>query len=113
MQTLLQSRGRLIFVVCLLVAGYFIYTAVSGYAHSQRISAGQQQAADRVQQFQEQKTYLEAIHKYVASDAYVEQVARRQLGYIREGETPFVVTSPPLDQDQQPSGEWWQRLFPR
>lgn len=113
MRTLLQSRGRLIFLGCILIAGYFVYTAVSGYTHSQRINADREEAAARVEQLQEKKTYLEAIHQYVASDAYVEQVARRQLGYIREGETPFVVTSPPLTEDEQPSGEWWQRLFPR
>ncbi len=113
MQTLFQSRGRLIFFGCILIAGYFVYTAISGYTHSQRINQDRAEAASQVQQLQQQVSYLDAIHKYVASDAYVEQVARRQLGYIREGEIPFVVTSPPLNDDQQPSGEWWERLFPR
>ncbi len=113
MQTLFQSRGRLIFFGCMLLAGYFVYTAVSGYTHSQRIDKGRAEAASDVAQLQQKEAYLEAIHKYVASDAYVEQVARRQLGYIRDGEIPFVVTSPPLDQNQQSSGEWWERLFPR
>jgi cell division protein FtsB len=113
MRTLFQSRGRLIFFGCMLIAGYFVYTAVSGYTHSERINTGREEAAARVQQLQQKESYLEAIHKYVASDAYVEQVARRQLGYIREGEIPFVVTSPPLNDAQQPSGEWWERLFPR
>lgn len=113
MQTLLKSRGRLIFLGCVLLAAYFVYSALSGYAHGQRIDKDRAEAAAQVAQLQKQESYLEAIHKYVASDAYVEQVARRQLGYIREGEIPFVVTSPPLNDDQQPSGEWWERLFPR
>lgn len=113
MRALFQSRGRLIFFGCMLIAGYFVYTALSGYTHSRSINNDRQQAAAQVQQLQQQESYLEAIHKYVASDAYVEQVARRQLGYIREGEIPFVVTSPPLKDDQQPSGQWWERLFPR
>lgn len=113
MKTVLHSRGRLIFFGCMVIAGYFVYTAVSGYTHSQQINSDRQAAAVQVQQLQSTQSYLEGVHKYVSSDAYVEQVARRQLGYIREGEIPFVVTSPPLNNDQQPSGEWWQRLFPR
>jgi cell division protein FtsB len=60
-----------------------------------------------------QKEYLLAIRSYVASDAYVEQEARRQLGYIRDGEVPFVVLSPALEEGARPKGSWWQRLFPK
>ena len=41
------------------------------------------------------------------------QEARRQLGYVRDGEVPFVVVSPALPDDSKPAGDWWERLFPR
>jgi cell division protein FtsB len=113
MGILLQSRARLLFLGCLIAAGYFIYMAVAGAVQTHRLSDDRQQAEQQVQVLKDKKTYLEAVRKYVASDAYVEQEARRQLGYIRDGEVPFVVVSPELKEDAKPNGDWWQRLFPR
>ena len=69
--------------------------------------------AREVQVLEDNRAYLQAVKDYVASDAYVEQQARRQLGYVRPGEIPFVVTGPELPKDANRTGEWWQRLFPR
>ncbi len=108
-----QSRARLLFLGCLLVAGYFVYVAVAGAVQSHRLTDQRSDAAQQVAELTDKKAYLEAVREYVASDAYVEQQARRQLGYTREGEVPFVVVSPPLKEDAKPTGDWWQRLFPR
>jgi cell division protein FtsB len=109
-----NSRSRLLFVVCLVVAGYFVYSAAIGAVHTHQLSQEEGDAGRQVQLLKEKKAYLEAVKNYVASDAYVEQQARRQLGYIRDREVPFVVVSPPLKEDSRPSsGDWWQRLFPK
>lgn len=109
-----NSRSRLLFFACLVVAGYFTYTAAVGAFRTHQLSQEERDAARQVQVLKDKKAYLEAVKNYVASDAYVEQQARRQLGYIRDGEVPFVVVSPSLNQDTQPaSGDWWQRLFPK
>lgn len=109
-----NSRSRLLFVVCLVVAGYFVYSASIGALRTHQLSQEEEDAGRQVQLLKEKKAYLEAVKNYVASDAYVEQQARRQLGYIREGEVPFVVVSPPLKDDSHAtSGDWWQRLFPK
>ncbi len=109
-----NSRGRLLFFVCLVVAGYFVYSAAVGEFRTHQLSQEEEEAARQVQLLKEKQAYLEAVKNYVASDAYVEQQARRQLGYIRDGEVPFVVVSPPLKEDAHPSsGDWWQRLFPK
>lgn len=114
MRFLLQSRARLLFLGCLIVAGYFIYTAAAGAIQTHRLTQDRNEAALQVQALTEKQAYLEAVRSYVASDAYVEQQARRQLGYVRDGEVPFVVISPPLPQsDATQNGDWWQRLFPR
>lgn len=107
------SRSRLVIAISLIGAAYFLYTAALGAYHTQQVSESQARAEQELRELQEQKAYLEAIRAYVASDAYVEQEARRRYGYIREGEIPFVVISPPADQQEQPAGPWWQRLFPR
>lgn len=109
----LLSRSRVAILVSLLIAGYFLYTAALGLYRSQQIAESRVEAEQQLHELHEQKAYLEAIRAYVASDAFVEQEARRRYGYIREGEVPFVVISPPPDQQEQPAGTWWQRLFPR
>ncbi|GIW13048.1 MAG: hypothetical protein KatS3mg062_0487 [Tepidiforma sp.] len=107
------SRSRLIVIASLALGSYFIYTAALGLYRTQQLEASRAEAERELRALQDQAAYLEAVRAYVASDAYVEQEARRRYGYIREGEIPFVVISPPADQEEQPSGTWWQRLFPR
>jgi len=113
MGALSNTRNRLIAVVCLAVAGYFIYTAATGWLRNQQLAEDRQAAEQAVIELQARKAYLEAVKEYVGSDAFVEQEARRQLGYVREGEIPFVVTSPSPEAGSEASGSWWERRFPR
>lgn len=107
------TRTRLIMAFCLVVAGYCVYTAASGWYATSQLDHDRTAAEQRVRDLQQTKAYLEAVKNYVASDSYVEQEARRQLGYAREGEVVFVVSSPPSKQEPTQAGPWWQRLFPR
>jgi len=107
------GRSRLVFGACLVITGYFVYSAGIDAFRRNELGDEREQAAAAVAQLEGKKAYLEAVRDYVASDAYVEQQARRQLGYVRSGEVPFVVLSPALQQEQQSAGDWWQRLFPR
>ncbi len=113
MGALSGTRTRLVIVLCLVVAAYGLYTAAAGWYRNAQLESDREVAEQRVKDLQDKKQYLEAVKNYVASDAYVEQQARRQLGYGREGETVFVVTSPQIKQDPNQSGSWWERLFPR
>ena len=113
MRTLVPSPARIFFAVCLAAAGYFTYTAVDGYFEGERLRDEQAAASQSLAELQWKKSYLEAVKSYVASDAFVEQEARRRLGFIRPGETPFVVESPPVADSDESASEWWQRLFPR
>lgn len=113
MGALTGTRARLVIVLCLVVAAYGTYSAAAGWYRNAQIESDKQAAEQRVKDLQDQKQYLEAVKSYVASDAYVEQQARRQLGFGREGETVFVVNSPEIKQDPRQSGSWWERLFPR
>ncbi len=100
-------------MLCLLMAGYFVYTASSGTVRQRQQNEDHQAAVAEIEDLRSRRDHLRAVYVYVVSDAYVEQAARRQLGYIREGEIPFVVLSPAPTADQQFVGEWWERLFPR
>ena len=107
------SRARLVFLVCAVAAGYFVYTYVNGAVETERIAAERAEASRQLIALNETRNDLVAVKQYAGSDAYVEQEARRRLGFVRYGEIPIVVTSPPLEGDSRPSGNWWQRLFPR
>lgn len=113
MGALQGTRTRILIVLCLLVGSYCMYTAAVGWYRNGQLDDDRTTAELRVQELQDRKAYLEAVKAYVASDAYVEQQARRQLGYAREGEQPFVVISPEVPQETGQSGSWWERLFPR
>lgn len=113
MTSFTRSRGRLFFVACLLLAGYFTYSAATDAFRNHQIAEDERAAQAQVDALREKKAYLEGVKDYVASDAYVEQEARRELGYVRDGEVAFAVISPAMESDAKPSGDWWQRLFPR
>ncbi len=108
-----RSRFHVIFIVSLLVGGYFAYEAASGWYHNHRISEERAQAEREIVALEEKQAYLEAVVEYVQSDEFVEQQARRELGYARPGETTFIVDSPEPEQDRVVAGDWWERLFPR
>jgi cell division protein FtsB len=107
------GRGRVLFAACLVFACYFVYTAAAGAFRTHQLAEDRDAVRAEVEALEQQVKHLTAVRDYVASDLYVEQEARRQLGYVRDGEIPFVVISPPLEENDQPKGEWWERLFPR
>lgn len=113
MGALSGTRTRLVIAACLVITGYFAYTAGAGWLRNQQLAENRAAAEQRVLELEQTRNYLEAVKNYVGSDAYVEQEARRQLGFIREGEIPFVVTSPPAESAAERTGSWWERLFPR
>ena len=102
--------SRLLFVGCLIIAAYFAFSFIGGWIQGQRLESDLDVARREVAVLEDKKARLQAVKRYVASDAYIEQEARRQLGYIRYGEIPFVIESPPAEQEGI-VGEWWQRLF--
>lgn len=108
-----KSRARLVFFLCLLVALYFAYTAGVGAFRNHRLAEDRRVAEQQIAELEARKDHISAVRDYVASDQYVEQEARRQLGYIRPGEIPFVVISPPAPEEPNARGSWWERLFPR
>jgi len=108
-----MSSGRLVFALCLVFSGYFAYTAAIEALQSHNVARDEATAARRVQELESDRAQLRAIVEYVSSDAYVEQEARRTLGYVRDGEIAIVVVGPEPVRTPEESGDWWKRLFPR
>jgi cell division protein FtsB len=102
-----------LFFAGLLIGLYFASTAVQGAIRNERLEHTREQAKREVSALHEKKAYLEAIVEYAGSDEYVEDAARRELGFIRPGETAFVLIGPGLPEKETQSPDWWERLFPR
>lgn len=107
------SRARLVFLVLAVGGGYFAYTAINDAIETSRVEEERLNAEREVAALVEKKKELEGVKQYAGSDAFVEQESRRRLGFVRYGEVPVVVISPPPPVTNQPDGDWWQRRFPR
>lgn len=108
-----MNVARLFFLCCLAVSSYFVYSAATGFLRSHRMSHDETATIRRVETLQSDRAYLQGVLAYVASDAYVEQEARRRLGYVRDGEVPVIVHAPQPAAEPVLGGDWWERLFPR
>jgi cell division protein FtsB len=110
LRSLLASRGRLVFAAAVLLAAYFAYDAALGAIRTYRLEQQRAAAEAELARLEAQRDYLQGVLDYVASDAYVEQVARRELGYVRDGEVPFLVVGP-TPEPAKP-GPWWEAQAP-
>ncbi|HUH13794.1 MAG TPA: septum formation initiator family protein, partial [Longimicrobiales bacterium] len=112
--SMILRHGRLIFLLSLCVAGYFVYTAALGLYRNEELSREEAALRAEVHHLREQRLYLQGIRDYVETDEFVEREARSKLGYIGPGEVPFVITSPSAPAPESDDAEtWWERLFPR
>jgi cell division protein DivIC len=102
-----------------LVVGYFVFSAVGDTLLSRDLNQQEQALRDEIDTLEGQRSDLEAIRDYLRTDEYIEAVARRVLGLVRQGETLFIVSSstPPAPTPDHPETIepderlWWEQLF--
>ncbi len=80
---------------------------------SDSIDEARAEEAQQITELTEILDHALAAKAYVASDAYIEREARTRLGWVRAGEVPIVVDSPPPVEPPPAGKRWWQRLYPR
>ncbi len=107
---------RIVLGVTALIVGYFLVTGATTALRASRLSEREGRLEAEIAGLQQRYERLEALRQYLASDEYVEAVAREQLGLVREGETSIIVIStapsPTPDPDQPEEDElWWQTLI--
>jgi cell division protein FtsB len=98
------------------------YAGVQTAAQHYRLSEQRREVQREIVELQGQLAELEGLREYLASDEYVEAVARSRFGLVRPGETAVVVEDRAhpearLDGDGAPEREagerWWEALFDR
>lgn len=100
--TLLRRPGVLMVSLLFLLLGAAFITQVVPY---RQIIESQRQVTAAQERLTALETENEALQADVAalnSDEEVERLAREKLGYVRPGETAFVVLDPPGSEDTVP-----------
>lgn len=93
--TLLRRPGTAIVTLLILLTGAAFLTQVVPYG--QIIESGRQvdTARARLTQLEAENAELQTDIEALGTEAEIERLAREKLGYVRPGETAYVVLDPP------------------
>lgn len=83
--------GRLVFPAALLVVlGFFAVTVLDQQARMNDMAAEEEQLTRDLEDLSTERDRLDRMIDYASTDAYIEQMARDLLGWVKKGETRFV-----------------------
>jgi cell division protein FtsB len=104
--------------LALLAAGFLALSITRNAVHNYQLRQDERDLRAELRQLDADREQLAAVHDYLTSDEYIENVARRVLGLVRPGETLVVVSgSAPTDAGTAPAPghslalPWWKDLF--
>ncbi len=104
--------AHMVLAVAALLLGLFVYAAMQTATQTYRLHDERRDLTHEVEVLRQQKAELEGLQEYLASDEYVESVARSQFGLVKPGETAVVVDAPLAPASTKTPGErWWESLF--
>lgn len=103
---------QIILVVALLLCVLFAYSLFQTTRSSARLAEQYLILEAEVAKLSREQAELEGLRAYLATDEYIEAVARAQFGLVRPGEiTVFVQATPATQAEYRPGERWWQSLF--
>lgn len=103
--TLLRRPGAAIGTLLILLMGAAFITQVVPY--NQIVESQRQVAAAKAElsQLESENAELQADVEALHTDSEIERLAREKLGYVRPGETAYVVLDPPGTPDETQTSE--------
>jgi cell division protein FtsB len=106
--------AHVVLTIAVLLLGLFLYSAAQTATQTYRLHAERRVLVHQVDELRRQRAELQGLREYLASDEYLEGVARTQFGLVRPGEIAVVVDGPtrPLP-ERTPGQRWWEALFAR
>lgn len=105
---------HIVVAVALLLLGLFLYAAVQTAQSNYRLQQTGRDIQQEVDDLRRQRAELAGLREYMATDEYVESIARTRLGLVRPGETAVIVHAPESEEPLRVPGErWWESLFDR
>jgi cell division protein FtsB len=112
------SIVKVIIILAAIAVGYFVFTAAGEALMSHNLTEEEQRLRDQIQTLTDQQEDLQALRDYLQTNEYIEAMARRALGLVRQGETLFVVGSDAatpgptaVTEEDATARPWWERLL--
>ena len=103
---------RVVTVTALFIVVYSGFTVAGNAARSYELKQQTQQLQQQIASDQNEYQQLDALRRYMGTDAYVESVARQE-GLVKPGDITVVVAAPTATPvvGQNNSGAWWERYY--
>ncbi|MEE8337639.1 MAG: septum formation initiator family protein [Dehalococcoidia bacterium] len=106
--------AQIVMSVAALLLTLFAYSAFQTAAQSYRLREFQRSLENDVVELRVQRAELQGLREYLASDEYIEAVARDRFGLVRVGEVAVTVDAPRrAGPALEPGRRWWETLFDR
>ncbi len=106
--------SHVVLTVAALFLCLFLYSYVQTAAQTFRLHEQRRVLVHEVDELRRQRAELAGLKEYLASDEYLETVARTKFGLVRPGETAVRVDAPTQAiPDRLPGQRWWEALFAR
>ena len=103
---------RIAFVSSLLLVGFVVFSGVEGLLQVNSLDDRIVDTQAEIEQLRRDTEQLAALVAWLESDAYIERIAREDLGMVRPGEESFAVHSPGRGSLEINRSPWWANLLP-
>ncbi|MCY3557856.1 MAG: septum formation initiator family protein [Chloroflexi bacterium] len=103
---------RAAFVASLLLVGFVVYSGVAGLVQANSLDDRILETRAEIVHLRQDADQLAALIAWLDSDAYIERIAREDLGMVRPGEEAFAVHAPGRGQLEVNRSPWWANLLP-
>ena len=87
-----RGNNKVMLFVTLAVVGYILFSLTSQFSRLHAMQSNVESLQNQIKEIETRNTALREQIKQIKSDAYIEQVAREQLGLVKPGETLVVPT---------------------
>lgn len=103
---------RVAFIGSLLLVGFVVYSGVEGLLQVNSLDEHIVETRAEIAELRRDADQLGALIAWLDSDAYIERIAREDLGMVRPGEEAFAVHAPGRGQLEVSRSPWWANLLP-
>lgn len=103
---------RVAFVGSLLLVGFVVFSGVEGLLQANSLDDRIIETEAEIEQLRRDTEQLAALVAWLDSDAYIERIAREDLGMVRPGEESFGVHAPGRGTLEINRSPWWANLLP-
>lgn len=107
---------RLIMAAAAVIAVYFLVAGGINTIRARQLREQESRLEADIGDLQSRYDRLEALKRYLSSDEYIESVARRELGLVKQGEVGIVAISTVPTPTPEPGADgdsslWWDTLI--